>query len=154
MIVCTSVSHGNTRKVADTIAGVLGCPVVDPAQVDAATIAEQDLVGFGSGIFSLALHPQLREFVSSLPAGQRGSAFVFATSGFPEPPFRPYLKNFAHTVEGKGFDVVGRLSVRAYDTWWPLRIVGGVNKGRPNDADLDAARIFAERLRADLDAAS
>jgi hypothetical protein len=42
---------------------------------------------------------------------------------------------------------VGNFSCRAYDTWTPLKLVGGIRKGRPNADDLAAARAFAEGLR-------
>jgi len=47
--------------------------------------------------------------------------------------------------------VVDKFSCRGFDTWLPLRLVGGLNKGRPNAADLEAARSFATRLRDRLD---
>ncbi|NUP02231.1 MAG: flavodoxin, partial [Nonomuraea sp.] len=34
LIVCTSVSHGNTRKVAEVIGEVLGASVMAPEEAD------------------------------------------------------------------------------------------------------------------------
>ncbi|MEV5651572.1 flavodoxin family protein [Nocardia sp. NPDC052254] len=147
LIVCTSVSHGNTEQVADVMAEVLGARVVEPGEVTPADLAAYDLVGFGSGIFNMNFHPRLREFAGSLPSGQQGSAFVFATSGLPEPPFRRYTRAFAHQLESKGFEVVGTFACRAYDTWFPFKLVGGIRKGQPDAAGLAAARAFAEGLR-------
>ncbi|MEJ8646009.1 hypothetical protein WKI68_41900 [Streptomyces sp. MS1.HAVA.3] len=48
VIVCVSVSHGNTRRVADTMASVLGAKVVAPEEVDLGELAGADVVGFGS----------------------------------------------------------------------------------------------------------
>jgi hypothetical protein len=42
---------------------------------------------------------------------------------------------------------VGNFSCWANDTWTPLKLVGGIRKGRPNADDLAAARAFAEGLR-------
>lgn len=148
IIVCKSVSHGNTRKIAEVIGGVLTAQVVDPEEIDVAEVSSYDLVGFGSGVRNMDFYRELREFVGSLPEVQRGKAFIFNTSGFPEPPFRRYRRNFAGLLEDKGFEVVDTFSCYGYDTYLPLMIVGGVRKGRPNAADLEAARAFAERLRA------
>ncbi|RDI52971.1 flavodoxin family protein [Nocardia mexicana] len=147
IIVCTSVSHGNTRKVADVLGRVLGARVVAPEQIGAAELAAYDLVGFGSGIFNLEFHPRLLEFVRALPPEQRGRAFVFTSSGLPEPPFRPYIRRLARLLEQRGFQVVDTFACRAYDTWLPFKLVGGIRKGRPDAADLEAARLFAEGLR-------
>ncbi|MEC4019899.1 hypothetical protein [Streptomyces sp. H27-D2] len=50
-------------------------------------------------------------------------------------------------LEQKNFEVIGTFSCRAFDTWLPFKLVGGINKGRPNATDLEAARTFAEDLR-------
>ncbi|MBU3060008.1 flavodoxin family protein [Nocardia sp. NEAU-G5] len=154
VIVCRSVSHGNTRKVADVIGEVLGARVVDPAEIDATELSSCDVVGFGSGVRNMAFYPELLQFARSLPGEQRRRAFVFNTSGLPETPLRRYRRDFVGLLEQKGFEVVDTFSCFGFDTFLPLLIVGGVRKGRPNAADLDAARAFAEGLRARIDGAS
>ncbi|MEV6769565.1 flavodoxin family protein [Nocardia sp. NPDC051030] len=154
IIVCTSVSHGNTKRVAEVIGEVLGARVVAPEEVDPAGLADYDLVGFGSGIFNGSFHVGLREFVKGLPVGQQRKAFVFATSGFPEFPFRPFTRPLVRLLGQKGFEVVDTFSCRALDTLAPFKLVGGVRKGRPNAADLADARAFAENLRTRIGAAS
>ena len=147
IIVCTSVSHGNTKKVADVIADVLDARVVTPDRIDAAELASYDLVGFGSGIYTGKFHEQLRDFVASLPGGQRRKAFVFATSGFPDSGLTKFSGAFVAAVEQKNFEVVDTFSCRAFDTFGPFKLVGGLKKGRPDVDDLAAARTFAEGLQ-------
>ena len=147
LIVCASVSHGNTGRIAAEMARVLDATVVRPGEVDPTALSGHDLIGFGSGIFNLAFHPELCELVESLPAGQSARAFVFCTSGLPEPRFRRYISSFESTLEAKGFDTVGSFACRGFDTWWPFKPVGGIRKGRPDAEDLTAARAFAEDLR-------
>ncbi|MFZ3573305.1 flavodoxin family protein [Streptomyces sp. BH097] len=147
VIVCHSVSHGNTRRVADAMAEVLDAKVLGPDEADPTELAEADLVGFGSGVFHTKLHPLLTEFAGSLLPTTRGRAFVFATSGLPETPVTRFARPLVRLLESKGFVVDGSFSCRAFDTWAPFKVVGGINKHRPNDADLAAAREFATRLR-------
>ncbi|MGO1057449.1 flavodoxin family protein [Crossiella sp. CA198] len=151
IIVCTSVSHGNTRRVAEAMGQVLDARVVAPDQVDPAALADYDLVGFGSGIFLGSFHPRLREFVQALPARRRRHAFVFATSGFPEAGFQRFSRPLTTLLRDKGFAVADTFSCRGFDTWLPFKLVGGVRKGRPDAADLLAARKFADGLRTRLD---
>ncbi|MFI8105806.1 flavodoxin family protein [Streptomyces sp. NPDC086023] len=146
VIVCASVSHGNTRRVADAMARVLGAEVVSPSQADPAELAGADLVGFGSGVFHGRLHPDLTDFAKALPLG-RGRAFVFATSGLPEFPPAPFTRPLVRLLRDKGFRVEGSFSCRAFDTWAPFKLVGGIHKQRPDTGDLAAARAFAGRLR-------
>ncbi|MGW2250079.1 flavodoxin family protein [Kitasatospora sp. NPDC001660] len=154
IIVCASVSHGNTKRIADVMGQVLSAPVVEPEQVGAAELAAHDLVGFGSGIFSGRFHPRLRRFVHSLPGDGRAQAFVFATSGLPEPAFRPFTGPLVRLLAQKGFEVRDTFSCRGFDTWLPFRLVGGINKTRPDSGDLAAAHAFAEGLRARSGAAA
>ncbi|WP_030057939.1 MULTISPECIES: flavodoxin family protein [Streptomyces] len=148
VIVCASVSHGNTRRIADVMGRGLSAPVVEPEEVDPAGLSGYDLVGFGSGIFSGRFHPRLREFVRSVPGQQCGRAFVFATSGLPELRVRPFSRPLVRLLEQKGFEVVDTFACRGFDTWLPFRLVGGINKARPDGGDLAAAGAFAEGLRA------
>lgn len=84
LIVCTSVSHGNTKKVADTMATTLNAEVVAPDAVTATDLLGYDLIGFGSGIFTRKFHPALVHLIEGLPQFPGTKAFVFATSGFPD----------------------------------------------------------------------
>jgi len=151
LIVCVSVSNGNTRKVADVLAGELNGTVVDPEDVDLSTLADYDLVGFGSGIYAMAFHRRLLDLVRRLPEVRGRTAFVFATSGGPEPPVWRYTKRLQRLLDDRGFSVGGTFLCRGYDTWLPLRLVGGLNKGHPDEEDLMRARAFARDLRRRVD---
>nr|WP_181762899.1 flavodoxin family protein [Rhodococcus spelaei] len=147
LIVCTSVSHGNTRKIADVMGAVLSASVMAPEEVDPTELQGYDLVGLGSGIFQMSFHPQLREFVRALPPQPATAAFLFSTSGFSEPPFRRYSRSLERQLEQKGLKVLDTFSCRAFDTYKPFKLVGGIRKGRPDIDDLQAAHTFAEHLR-------
>lgn len=147
LVVCVSTSNGSTRRIADRIAEVLGAPVVEPENVDVDTIRDYDLVGFGSGVYFMAPHPRLRKLISELPAGRGRPVFTFFTSGGPELPLLGYSGRIRSQLESKGFDVLGSFSCRGLDTVGPLGLIGGVNKGRPNQDDLDRAEAFAARMR-------
>ncbi len=151
LIVCTSVSHGNTKQVADAIGHALEAPVVTPDQVDRAELASCDLVGFGSGIYNRSFHEDLLSLVDSLEPTPGAKAFVFATSGFPDSGLTGFSSRLVKRLEGKGFDVVDTFSCRGHDTWFPFKPFGGTRKGRPNAADLETARTFAEGLQRRVD---
>lgn len=152
LIVCVSISHGNTRKVADAIASRLGATVVEPEEVDLDRLIDYDLIGFGSGIYGWAVHPRLTSLVSRLAPVDGQKAFVFATRGAPELPCWPPTRATSQRLAAKGFDVIGSFSCRGLDTWGPLQLIGGVNKGRPSHADLAHARAFADGIRDRMEA--
>jgi flavodoxin len=146
LIICVSVSHGNTASIAREMAAILGAEIREPEDVDPRTLSRYALVGFGSGIFGGSHHPRLRRFVEQLPPGVGTRAFVFTTAGLGRAQWWPWQRSLESVLRAKGFDVVGSFSCRGYDTWPPLRLVGGLNRGHPDARDRDRAREFAERI--------
>lgn len=147
LVICVSVSHGNTAKVARAMAEVLGAEVRAPEDVDPATLADYDVVGFGSGIYYMSHHARLGELVESLPpvTGEH-RAFVFCTSGQGAEQHQPWQRSLSTILREKGYDVVGSFACPGYDTWLPLKLLGGMGKGRPSSLDLARARRFARRV--------
>ena len=148
LIVYVSVSHANTAKIAHAIGDVLRADLREPELVDPATLGNYDIIGFGSGIFGSTHHPRLRGYIESLPHVSGTPAFTFCTSGFGRSQSRPWQASLDDVLRGKGFEVVGSFACRGYDTWLPLRLVGGINKGHPDASDLAQARVFAQRIAA------
>ncbi|HTX95403.1 MAG TPA: flavodoxin family protein [Mycobacterium sp.] len=148
LIVCVSKSHGNTRRVADRMAEVLDAEVAEPESVDPETLCEYDLVGFGSGIYYMTLDSRLRNLIRRLPPVVGIRAFTFFTSGAREIPLVDYTKPIRRQLAAKGFEVLDSFSCRGLDTVGPFGFIGGINRGRPNEHDLQRAAAFAERLRA------
>ena len=150
LIVYVSVSHANTAKVAHAIGDVLHAELREPELVDPAALDGYDLIGFGSGIFGATHHPRLREYVEHLPDVTGTPAFTFSTSGFGRSQSRPWQAPLDDVLRGKGFRIVGSFDCRGYDTWLPLRLVGGVNRGHPDSTDLAHAREFAHGIAAEM----
>ena len=146
LIVCVSVSHGNTRKVAEAIGRQLGAEVHEPEQVAAADAARYDVLGLGSGVYGMTFHPRLWRFVRSLPKADDKPVFLFATSGGPALWWSPAALLLRRLLGAKGYRVIGAWSCRGFDTWAPLRLVGGLNKGRPAETDLQRAAAFAAEV--------
>jgi flavodoxin len=146
LLICVSVSNGSTARVARSIAKVLDADVREPEEVEPSTIPDHDLVGFGSGIFAGTHHRRLRSYVEALPPGRGTRAFVFTTAGLGRAQSWPWQRSLEAVLRDKGYDVVGSFACRGFDTWLPLRLVGGINKGHPDRNDLARARRFAHRL--------
>lgn len=147
MIICNSIHHENTLKVAKAIADVIGAEVVRPWEVSPIQVAIHDLLGFGSGVYYGGLHPSIRKFVEELPPARGNKAFIFSTSGLPRIPLlHDYHRSIRDRLLMKGYEVVGEFTCRGYNTHGPLKWFGGMNKGRPNKRDLENARRFAEKL--------
>lgn len=147
LLICASKHHGNTRRIADRIAGVVDARVVTPGEVTAEEIDAADLVGFGSGVYWMSFDGALLDLVRSLPQKERGAAFVYATSGMPETPLRRYTSGLQSLLSERGFQVADEVfHCRGLDTMGPIALIGGMNRGRPDEQDFADAEEFAERM--------
>ena len=146
LIICESVHHGNTRKVAEAMAGVLGAEVKRPVEVDATALDGYGLIGFGSGIYFNKMHKNLLKLADGLPDREK-QAFVFSTSGADNENMKKH-RALKDKLTTRGFRVVDEFTCRGFDTFGPLALVGGINKGRPSEDDMEKARQFAKKLTA------
>jgi len=149
-IVCVSVHHGNTWRVASAMAGSLGTEPLEPRNVDIDSLLTSDLIGFGSGIYFGRPHRSLLAFVDRLPFVAGKKAFIFSTSGarngIVQLPWCDYNRVLTRKLHQKGFETIGEFSCRGFDTAGPWRLLGGFSRGRPNAEDLQNARDFATGL--------
>ncbi|MCX7778682.1 MAG: flavodoxin family protein [Patescibacteria group bacterium] len=147
LIIYLSFHHQNTEKVAQVMAHFLKAKLVKPPEIQPAEVLNYDLIGFGSGIYFGQYHHRLIEFVKNLPPVQNKKAFIFSTSGRPESIFYNFFtRNFRKILEAKGFKVIGQFNCPGFDTFGLLKIIGGLNKGRPNEKDLEKAKNFVQDL--------
>ncbi|NCO96576.1 MAG: flavodoxin [Candidatus Aenigmarchaeota archaeon CG_4_10_14_0_8_um_filter_37_24] len=143
LIIYNSVHQGNTKKIAERMGKVLKAKLVKPDEIGLKEILNYDLIGFGSGIYMWRHHRSLLDFVNRLPDLKDKRVFVFSTAGKPDKLSHRRLKE---KLESKGADIVGEFSCEGLDKFGPLRLIGGINKGRPNQKDLKNAEGFAKKL--------
>lgn len=143
LIIYNSVHRGNTEKIARAMADSIDADILSYSEVDGYNVLDYDLVGFGSGIYYGKPGKDFVEFIDSLPIVKNKKAFVFTTSGKGN---SNYSEKLAAKVSENGFKIVGEFSCKAFDAWGPLKLVGGINKGRPNSDDLKSAHNFVCQL--------
>jgi len=147
LILCKSVHHHNTWKVAEAMARVLDAEIVSPEEFPYTSLDDHDIVGFGSGIYYGGVHPDLMEWVRGLPSAPLGSrkAFVFSTSGLPF-LWRLWHRPLMAELYRKGFTVMGEFHCPGFDTWGPLWLTGGIHRSHPDSHDLERAIGFAHNI--------
>jgi flavodoxin len=152
LVVVFSYHHNNTEKIAHACAKTLGAEVRTPQQVRPEEIAEYDLVGFGSGIYSATFDPSVLSLADRLPDTAGKKAFLFSTYGAPAfVADRKFVEsNHAQIrakLQAKGYAVIGEFGCAGWNTNSFLRFFGGLNKGRPNAEDLRNAEEFARNVK-------
>jgi flavodoxin len=152
LVVVFSYHHGNTEKIAHTIANVLGAEVKTPQQVYPEQLREYDLIGFGSGIYSATFDPSVLNLADRLSYAAGKKAFLFSTYG--APAFianREFIeKNHQQVREKlqiKGYTVIGEFGCAGWNTNSFLKYFGGLNKGKPDADDLKNAEVFAREMK-------
>jgi len=146
LIVYVSVHHQNTLKIAKSMAEVLNANLKTPLEIKPEELNNYDLIGFGSGIYMWKHHKDLLMFVENLSDIAGKKAFIFSTSGDPRGRKANWHKALRDRLLDKGFNIIDEFNCVGWDNNGLLKIIGGINKGRPNDQDLGNARNFAKDL--------
>jgi len=147
LIVCMSIHHQNTAKIAHVLANIFHADMCEPTEVTLQKLCQYDLIGFGSGIYYGRFHPVLRQKIAELPNHSmlNRKAFVFSTEGLPS-LFWLWNWPMKSRLLKKGFQIVGEFHCSGFDTVGPLWLLGGLNRRHPDHQDLDHAAEFGRRL--------
>lgn len=145
IIIYESVHHNNTEKIAKVIAHEIGAELVNVRNFADShkNLDDYDLVGFGTGIYYGKIHKNIKKFIENIECTDNQKAFIFTTSGRAKKDFNTKFKDL---LNSKGFDVVVDFLCKGFDTFGPFKLIGGINKDRPNEEDLANAKIFAKSL--------
>ncbi|MBN1694301.1 flavodoxin family protein [candidate division WOR-3 bacterium] len=145
IIICESVHHDNTLKIARAIGEVLEAEIIKPRDFNESTIPDYDFIGFGSGIYGGAHHKNLLDLAEKFETQNGKKAFIFSTSMIRMSVMHKALRD---KLLKKGFDIIGEFHCKGFTDYSILKyFFGGVNKGRPNKKDLQKAQTFAKKLK-------
>jgi flavodoxin len=152
LVIVFSYHHRNTEKIANACAKVLGAEVKTPQQVKPEEIAEYDLVGFGSGIYSATFDRAVLDLADRLSNAAGKKAFLFSTYGAPAVfAGREFIEKnhqqIREKLQAKGYTVIGEFGCAGWNTNSFLKFFGGLNKGRPDAEDLKNAEAFAREMK-------
>jgi flavodoxin len=151
LIVYKSFHYKNTEKVAKAMAEAMNAQIAKVEDVLPEALADFDLIGFGSGIYGLKHHRALIELIEVIPAIDK-NVFVFSTAGVLR---RVNHQLIREKLTGKGCHIVGEFTCAGQfagtlrlkrDSNVVGEFVGGMNKGHPDETDLDRARAFGKTL--------
>ena len=119
VILCKSVHHGSTAKVAGVMAAALQAEVVSPEEFPYTSLESVELLGVGSGVYYGRMHSALFEWLRGLPDTTTATcpAFVFSTSGLPF-LFKLWHAPLIRELSRKGFEVMGDFHCRGHDSCW------------------------------------
>ncbi len=148
LIILVSIHHQNTQKVAFEIAKVLKAKIKKPEEVSSEEIKTADILGFGSGIYFNKHHRRLLNFVKEKKEIEGKKVFIFSTSGIKNG--NRFHKRLREKLLKKNCQILGEFNCLGWDSFSILKLIGGINKGRPNALDLKEAQKFAQKIKEKL----
>lgn len=143
LLIIKSTHQQNTLKIAEAMSEVAPLTFVELENVKNYNLKDYDIVGFGSGIYYGKHDKELIKFVDSLN-NEPSYNFVISTSGSKN--YDKYNKSLIKLLESKNKTVLGSFGCKGLDKFFIFGLFGGINKGRPNETDLDAAQQFIIEL--------
>jgi flavodoxin len=152
LIVVYSYHHFSTQKIAEVFAKVLEAKIVMPQQTNPNELEEYGLIGFGAGIDSGKHYQPLLDFAESLPQVTDKKAFIFSTSGISNPKYKTKIHTaLREKLQAKGYMIVDEFNCHGFNTNSFLKLLGGMNKGKPDTEDFQHAEEFAQQLKLSME---
>ena len=124
---------GNTKRLAEAIADELG---VKALPFNAPITEKVDVLLLGNSYYAFTIAPEVKDYVLSLNRDMIGQIVNFGTAAMMNSTYkkvRAVAKTVGIPVLDKEFHCKGEFK--------------GMNKGRPDENDLKAAREFARNLK-------
>lgn len=143
LIIISSTHMGNTRKIAEAMAQDAPVTIAEIKNVSDYNLHDYDIVGFGSGIYFGKHDTKIMEFVNKA-CDEKAYTFVFSTSG--ASAFKKNNKPLADLLKSKNKIVLGCFGCKGFDKFGPFKLVGGINKGHPNEKDCKEAQEFIKAV--------
>lgn len=142
VIICESIYHGNTMKLARAFSSQLQCRLITASEALDDDLSHYKIVGLASGIYFTSHHPKIMAIIDQLNTNHK--TFVVSTRG------RPYLGDYHAGIKdalvNKGVEIIGEFSTKGYDCTGPFNLIRGGNKGRPNEKDELKAIKFVDKI--------
>ena len=145
LVICHSMHHGNTMRIAKTIARELRADIKLPSEVDSNDFTKYDLIGFGSGIYNRKHHISLFNLLDTIKQQNKLKSFIFSTATI---CYKKMHEPLRIALNAKGVIVIDEFICRGFMNYsFTKYFFGGLNKKRPNELDFINAADFAINLK-------
>ncbi len=140
-IIFESYHHGNTEKVCKVIGQKYDITLMN-AKGNIEDLEKYDLIGFASGVAYGKYYKAVTDAIrNKLP--QSKQVFFIYTCGKLSKDYTAEVKKIAAE---KNCKILGVYGCKGYDTFGPLKLIGGINKESPTEGELNDAVLFFENI--------
>lgn len=137
-----SVHKGNTKKVVESIANVLNADIVNVVNGEKVDLSLYDNVIIASGVYFSKMHKSMMPYLKALDLKGKNCYLLLTTGSKSD-----YPKKISDSLSKElGIEIKSSFQCLGYDTYGPFKLIGGINKNRPNEADLNEAISWAKTI--------
>lgn len=137
-----SQHHGNTKRLLDAVKEIGDIKLINVVECKKADLSDYDIIGFASGIYYGRFGREIIEFaMHNLPDKKR--VFLIFTYGIRR---KGYTKKMEQIITDKSCKLLGSYGCKGFDTFGPLKLIGGIAKGHPDDNDVNGAIEFLRTI--------
>ena len=141
-IVYYSKHHGNTKKLLDAIAQEYDVELIDASNTKAFDLSEYEVIGFASGIYYGNMHKLVLQCAKkNLPLNKK--VFFIYTYGRVSATHTNGIRKIAEETHA---EILGEYGCVGFDTFGPLKLIGGMRKGHPNAEEVRGAVKFYQGI--------
>ena len=141
LIIYESKHHGNTKKLVDAIAEHYEVEVVNAAENPQVDYSAYDIIGFASGIAYGKFYKNVTSYAHKLPEGKK--VFFLYTCANTDKDFAADIRDKAEMC---GCTSIGSYGCKGYNTYGPLKLIGGMNRNHPDQDEIAEALHFYKSL--------
>lgn len=139
LIIVKSKHNENTLKIAEAMSEAAPVTVTSLENAENYKLRDYDIIGFGSGIYFGKHDKDLMRYAEKLN-DSNSYVFVFSTSGTKN--FDKNNSAFIKLLKSRNKTVLGSFGCLGLDKFFIFNLFGGLNKGKPDIEDFDAAQNF------------
>lgn len=134
-----SAHHGNTKRVLDAIKQEdLSIQLIDVTRTPIFDLSEYDRIGVASGIYYSSFAQQIYQFLeNNLPDHKQ--VFAIYTAGILK---KGYTRDIRIIAEHNKCKFIGEYGCKGYDTFGPLKFLGGINMNHPTQEEIIKATLW------------
>jgi len=137
-----SLHHLNTLKLLNAIKECNEVDLIDVLKEPNKDISSYDVIGIASGIVYSKYYKEVIDFIDkNLPKNKK--VFFIHTAGDPRENQNKSVKDIA---DARNSETLGTYFTKGFDTYGPFKLIGGINRNRPNEEDIKGAIDFYNKI--------
>lgn len=141
-IIYYSKHHENTKKILDAIAEKNDVTLIDVTKNPITELSAYDRIGFASGIYYSKFQKKLLLYAEKYMPDNKQTFFIY-TYGAEK---SGYTKAITEAVNIHNAKILGEFGCYGFNTFGPFKLIGGIAKGHPDNADINNALSFYNEL--------